>query len=142
MGIAAILRDKGHAVVTIAAHHSVRDVVSELVVRRIGALPVTEGESLVGLVSERDVIRALAAEGAAALDRPVREVMTTPIVTIGLHDSVTTAMALMTDRRIRHLPVVEGGRLVGIVSIGDLVKRRIEEVEQEALALRDYIAQA
>lgn len=140
MAIAAILRDKGGDVAAVGLTEPIREVVSELVVRRIGALLVTDGSEIVGLVSERDVIRALAAEGAAALDRPARDVMTSPVLTISPHDSVNAAMELMTDRRVRHLPVVEDGRLVGLVSIGDLVKRRIEEVEQEALALKDYIA--
>lgn len=139
MGIAAILREKGSDVATIGADASLADVVAELVVRRIGALLVLDGAEIVGLVSERDVIRVLAADGADALRRAAREAMTSPVVTISPHESVTAAMELMTDRRIRHLPVVEDGRLVGIVSIGDLVKRRIAEVEQEALALKDYI---
>lgn len=140
MEIAAILRDKGHGVAAIAADASLADVVAELVVRRIGALLVLERDEIVGLVSERDVVRVLAAEGAHALNRSARDAMTSPVVTISPHDSVTSAMELMTGRRIRHLPVVEDGRLVGIVSIGDLVKRRIEEIEREALALKDYIA--
>ena len=140
MGISSILREKGGEVATIPVTNPVRDVVAELVVRRIGALLVVDGNAIVGLVSERDIVRALAADGAAALDRPARDVMTSPVVTITPHDSVNMAMELMTGRRIRHLPVVEDGRLVGLVSIGDLVKRRIEEVEQEALALKDYIA--
>lgn len=140
MGIASILREKGSDVAVIGAGASLAEVVAELVVRRIGALLVIDRDEIVGLVSERDVIRVLAAEGAAALERRARDAMTTPVITISPHDSVTAAMELMTDRRIRHLPVVEDGRLVGVVSIGDLVKRRIAEVEQEALALKDYIA--
>jgi CBS domain-containing protein len=140
MGIAAILREKGGAVASVPAAATLEEIVSELVVRRIGALLVVEGDAIVGLVSERDVVRVLAAERADALKRTAREVMTAPVVTIDPHVSVNAAMELMTDRRIRHLPVVEEGRLQGIVSIGDLVKRRIEEVEQEALALKDYIA--
>jgi CBS domain-containing protein len=139
MGIAAILREKGSEVAVIAAGASLADVVAELVVRRIGALLVLERDEIVGLVSERDVIRVLAADGRDALARTARDAMTSPVITISPHESVTAAMELMTGRRIRHLPVVEDGRLVGIVSIGDLVKRRIEEVEQEALALKDYI---
>lgn len=140
MGIAAILREKGSEVAVIAADATLADVVAELVVRRIGALLVLDRGEIVGLVSERDVIRVLAADGRDALARLARDAMTSPVITISPHESVTAAMELMTGRRIRHLPVVEDGRLVGIVSIGDLVKRRIEEVEQEALALKDYIA--
>jgi CBS domain-containing protein len=140
MSVRKILAQKGGDVATVAADARVVDVVAELVVRRIGALLVVEGDEIVGLVSERDVVRALAAEREDALVRPVRAIMTAPVVTISPHQSVNAAMELMTDRRIRHLPVVEEGRLVGLVSIGDLVKQRIAEVEQEALALKDYIA--
>jgi CBS domain-containing protein len=127
-------------VATIPAGAALGEVVAELVVRRIGALLVVSGEEIVGLVSERDVVRALAAERGEALHRTAREIMTSPVITIAPQESVNAAMELMTDRRIRHLPVVEEGRLVGLVSIGDLVKQRIAEVEQEALALKDYIA--
>lgn len=142
MIIASILADKGTEVATISADRPLVDLVSELALRRIGALVVEEDGRIVGLASERDVIRALAADGADALARPVRDVMTAPVVTIAPCDSVTAAMALMTDRRIRHLPVVEDGRLSGLVSIGDLVKRRIEEIEHEAEALKHYISAA
>jgi CBS domain-containing protein len=142
MTIAAILAEKGHEVATIAADCLIADLVAELVVRRIGALLVVDGDEIVGLASERDVIRALAADGDSTLSRPVRDVMTAAVVTISPGDSVTVAMALMTDRRIRHLPVVDEGRLVGMVSIGDLVKRRIAQAEQEAEALKHYISAA
>jgi CBS domain-containing protein len=95
---------------------------------------------VIGVVSERDVIRGLCGQGTEVLERCAREIMTSPVVTIAPTDSVADAMELMTGRRVRHLPVVDGGALVGLVSIGDLVKRRIEEAEQEALALKDYIA--
>jgi len=142
MFIASILADKGHEVATIGADCLVSELVSELSVRRIGALVVVDGDMIVGLASERDVIRALAADAAESLLRPVRDIMTSPVVTISPGDSVPSAMALMTDRRIRHLPVVEDGQLVGLVSIGDLVKRRIEEIEHEAEALKHYISAA
>jgi len=118
---------------------SVSSMVSELTTRRIGALLVMAGDQVMGVVSERDIVRALASHGGAALDLSARDVMTSPVVSIAPADSVARAMALMTDRRIRHLPVLDSGRLVGLVSIGDLVKRRIEEIEQEAEALKDYI---
>jgi CBS domain-containing protein len=116
--------------------------VAVLVERRIGAVLVVEDGRPVGIVSERDIIRCLATHGGNVLGLGAREVMTAPVITIRLQDSLSDAMELMTDRRIRHLPVVESGQLVGIVSIGDLVKRRIEQAEQEALALKDYIATA
>lgn len=140
MGIAAILADKGSDVVRVGLEASVAAMVAELTTRRIGALLVMAGDEVVGVVSERDIVRALAAHGGAALDLSARDVMTSPVVSIAPGDSVARAMALMTDRRIRHLPVLDSGRLVGLVSIGDLVKRRIEEIEQEAEALKDYIA--
>lgn len=140
MTIGTILAAKGHAVVTVSPETPVREVVGELHTRRIGAVLVMDGAAVAGVVSERDVIRGLCASGPGVLERPARDIMTSPVVTIAPADSVTDAMELMTDRRVRHLPVVDGGRLVGLVSIGDLVKRRIEEAEQEALALKDYIA--
>lgn len=140
MGIAAILASKGHEVVTVAPETAVNEIVGTLITRRIGAVIVTEGAQVVGVVSERDVIRGLCGQGPSVLERSAREIMTSPVVTIAPTDSVADAMELMTGRRVRHLPVVDGGTLVGLVSIGDLVKRRIEEAEQEALALKDYIA--
>lgn len=139
MGIAAILNDKGSEVVTVAPETSVAAMVAELTTRRIGALLVMEGDRVVGVVSERDIVRALAGHRGEALALSARDVMTSPVISISPSDSVARAMALMTDRRIRHLPVMDSGKLVGLVSIGDLVKRRIEEIEQEAEALKDYI---
>lgn len=139
MGIAAILNDKGNAVATVAPETSVAAMVAELTTRRIGALLVMEGDRVVGVVSERDIVRALAGHRGEALALSARDVMTSPVISISPSDSVARAMALMTDRRIRHLPVMDSGKLVGLVSIGDLVKRRIEEIEQEAEALKDYI---
>lgn len=141
MTIAAILGRKGAEVSTITADTSVRAAIAILAERRIGAVPVVKGEGVAGVFSERDVIQGLAG-GGELLQRPVSEVMTTPAVTVSPHDSVLGALSLMTQRRIRHLPVVESGRLVGIVSIGDLVKFRIDHIEAEAAAMRDYIQQA
>jgi CBS domain-containing protein len=140
MGIAAILTAKGHDVATVPPAASVADIVAELTTRRIGAVLVVEGEQVLGVVSERDVVRGLASHRTDVLALEARAVMTAPAITISPGDSVAAAMAVMTDRRVRHLPVVESGRLVGLVSIGDLVKRRIDEAEQEALMLKDYIA--
>lgn len=142
MAISSILRGKGQEVVSLGPDSTVADVVALLVQRRIGALLVIEQNEPVGIVSERDIVRCLCAHGASALQLRVREVMTAPLITISPDDSIPSAMELMTDRRIRHLPVLDSGRLVGLVSIGDLVKRRIEEAEQEAVTLKDYIATA
>lgn len=145
MTIAAILSGKGPDVVTVAADATVAAVVSVLVERRIGAVPVLDGGTIVGIVSERDIVRALGEAGAGGPALPGRlaaEIMTAPVITIRPGDSVVGALALMTDRRIRHLPVVDRDRLVGMVSIGDLVKRRIAEAEREATELKEYIATA
>ena len=142
MGIAFILRDKGHVVASVAPDALVEDIVGELTTRRIGAVLVIEGDSVVGVVSERDVVRGLAGHQGEVLKLRARDIMTSPVITISPSDTVAGAMELMTGRRIRHLPVVESGRLVGLVSIGDLVRARIEEAEREALALKDYIATA
>jgi CBS domain-containing protein len=129
-------------VVTCDVSALVSEAAAILAERRIGALPVFDGGSLVGMFSERDVIYRLHQFGPAILDKAVHEVMTTPPVTVEPHTPVMTALAMMTRRRIRHLPVVDGGRMVGMVSIGDLVKYRIEKVESEAAAMRDYIQMA
>lgn len=142
MTIAAILAGKGHEVVSIDSGVKVADAISLLAERRIGAMPVMDGDKVAGIFSERDVIYCLDAEGAAALDRTVGEVMTAPALTVEPGQSVLGALTLMTKRRFRHLPVVEGGRLVGVVSIGDLVKHRIDKIEEEAAAMRDYIQSA
>lgn len=139
MTIAAILGGKGHEVVSIDGDRSVADAVALLASRRIGAVPVMDGTRVAGVFSERDVIYCLEREGAVALDRRVREVMTSPAITVAPDDSVLGALSLMTQRRIRHLPVLEGGRCIGIVSIGDLVKYRIDRIESEAEAMRAYI---
>jgi CBS domain-containing protein len=142
MTIAAILRGKGDAVISIGPDASVADAVALLAEKGIGALPVMAADEVVGIFSERDVIHALAAGGAAALDRTVGDVMTSPVESIGPRDPAIGALSLMTQRRIRHLPVVEAGRVVGFVSIGDLVKYRIDRIEADAAALRDYIQSA
>ena len=142
MTIAAILSSKGSEVATIGAENRVRDAVASLGERRIGALPVVEGDSIVGIMSERDVIYCLRDHGAEVLDWPVSRVMTSPAITAEPGTPVLSALALMTERRIRHLPVAEGGRLIGIVSIGDLVKFRMDRIEAEAEAMRSYIQSA
>ncbi|HEX7655860.1 MAG TPA: CBS domain-containing protein [Sphingomonas sp.] len=142
MTIAAILNSKGHEVVSVTAGQRVAEAVALLAERRIGAVPVMDGDTVTGVFSERDVIYCLATHGAAALDRTVGEAMTAPAVTVAPGDAVLSALSLMTRRRLRHLPVVDGGRMTGLVSIGDLVKYRIERIEADARAMRDYIQQA
>ena len=139
MSIKAILANQAGPVHVAHAGESVSTVVNRLTEKRIGAVPVVEGDRVVGIFSERDVIHSLTSHGTAALDRLVSDVMTAPVVTIDEATGVMEALALMTRRRIRHLPVVERDALVGIVSIGDLVKYRIEAIEAEAAAMRDYI---
>lgn len=118
----------------------VREAVAMLASKRIGALPVLEDGSVVGIFSERDVIYRLADEGAACLDKSVGEVMTSPPVTVEPTTRIDDALALMTRRRFRHFPVIENGQLVDFISIGDMVKIKMDEIEQEAAALRTYIA--
>ena len=142
MTIAAILSSKGGEVATIGAEDRVSTAVDVLGERRIGALPVVEGDRIVGIMSERDVIYCLRDHGAEVLDWPVSRVMTSPAITAEPPTPVLSALALMTERRIRHLPVVDGGRLIGIVSIGDLVKFRMDRIEAEAEAMRSYIQSA
>lgn len=142
MTIAAILEGKGREVISIGADSTVRDAVALLAERKIGALPVLDRGQVAGVMSERDVIYCLARDGAAVLDRPVREVMTAPAITIEPRVSALAALSQMTRRRIRHLPVVEGGNLLGFVSIGDLVAFRISRIEEEAEAMRAYIQSA
>ena len=139
MTIAAILGGKGHEVVSIAADRTVAEAVKLLTERRIGAVPVLDGDTIAGIFSERDVIHCLEQFGAAALDRTVSQVMTAPAISVEPEENVLAALALMTRRRIRHLPVVDRGRVVGFVSIGDLVKYRIDRIESEADAMRAYI---
>jgi CBS domain-containing protein len=142
MSIAAVLRSKGSEVETIAADARVFDAVHRLGEKRIGALPVVEQGRIVGIMSERDVIYCLRDQGAEVLDWPVSRVMSSPAITADSSMDVLTALALMTQRRIRHLPIVEGGEIRGLVSIGDLVKHRMERIEAEAEAMRAYIQSA
>ena len=142
MTIAAILGRKGDTVYSTECDTPVRDAVAMLAERRIGALPVLKADRVVGIMSERDVIYCLQSDGAAVLDWPVERVMTSPAVTVDPDFSVMAALSLMTQRRMRHLPVVQGERLIGLVSIGDLVKYRIDKIEAEAEAMRDYIQSA
>ncbi|MCF8709535.1 CBS domain-containing protein [Rhizorhapis sp. SPR117] len=139
MTIAAILQNKGSDVVQVKSGDSMRSAVALLAERRIGCLPVVDGDEVVGIFSERDVVQQVASHGVEILDAPVSQVMTSPALTVTPTMSVLTALSLMTQRRLRHLPVIETGKMVGFVSIGDLVKYRIDRIESEASALRDYI---
>ncbi len=142
MTIKAILQSKGDAVTTIDPTATVSEAIALLSEMRIGALPVVEHGSVRGVFSERDVIYSIARQGALALGTKVGDVMTAPALTVSPETQVLSALSLMTKRRIRHLPVVEGGNLIGLVSIGDLVKYRIDSIEAEAMAMRDYIQTA
>jgi CBS domain-containing protein len=142
MSVKAILQTKGASVLSITSDASVAEAVTMLAKHRIGALPVINDGAVLGIFSERDVVYGLAKEGAAALERPVSEVMTTPAMTVDSDCAVLGALSLMSRRRIRHLPVVDAEGLVGFISIGDLVKYRIEKIESEAEAMRSYIQSA
>lgn len=139
MTIALVIANKGASIVSVDAAQSVREVVALLADRRIGAVPVLRDGVVAGIFSERDVVYGLERDGEALLSMPVGQVMTTPAITIDPGESVLVALSMMTRRRIRHLPVIDGDRLIGFVSIGDLVKYRIDGIEREAEALREYI---
>lgn len=141
MHVETILQSKGSAVHTVTADARISEAVGLLNTHRIGAVVVVDAQGAVaGILSERDIVRHLLEDPARLLDRPVRDCMTPKVVTITRTTAIDDLMNTMTAHRIRHVPVVERGRLVGIVSIGDVVKRKIEDTEQEALALREYIA--
>lgn len=143
MTVKAILSRKGTAVVTIAPAASLADAIKLLSSHRIGAVIVADPEGrVIGVLSERDIVRALADRGAAALDLRVEQVMTRRVVTTVETDTVGEIMERMTAGKFRHIPVVEDDRLVGVVSIGDVVKYRLEEIERETNAMRDYILTA
>jgi len=139
MRIADVLRSKGNAVATITPETSVSGLLNELALHNIGAMVVVSTDGLVGIVSERDVVRKLHECGADLLKRPVSEIMTKFVATCTPDDTVDHLSALMTNKRVRHIPVLDNNRLVGIVSIGDIVKVRMEELEREQRALQDYI---
>ena len=142
MTIASVLEDKGREVATITAGEALSDAVRILGEKRIGALPVVEDGRIVGIISERDLIYCLRDHGAEVLDWPVSKVMSAPAITVDPTTDVLAALAMMTQRRIRHLPVVDRHEIAGIVSIGDLVKYRMERIEAEADAMRTYIQSA
>ena len=142
MTVSVILSSKGSDVATIAGDAPLSQAVDELGSRKIGALLVMDGGEVSGIISERDIIYRLREDGAQVLDWAVSRAMSSPAITVTPDTAVLSALALMTQQRIRHLPVVENGRLRGIVSIGDLVKHRIDRIESEAEAMRSYIQSA
>ncbi|HLI23130.1 MAG TPA: CBS domain-containing protein [Stellaceae bacterium] len=143
MHVESILRNKGRKVTTIASEARIATAVAMLRRHAIGALVVSrDGAAVEGILSERDIVIALADHGAAALDLTVRDLMSREVITCRRDDAIADLAALMTERRIRHLPVVDRGTLAGIVSIGDVVKHRIDEVEGEASSMREFIASA
>ena len=143
MTIARITAQRSSAeIISCEATMQVRDVIRLLATKRIGAVPILENGSVVGIFSERDVIYRLSDEGEVCLNRPVSEVMTAPAITIEETTTIDDALSLMTRRRIRHLPVLQNGALKAFISIGDLVKTKMDEVAHEAEAMRSYIQTA
>jgi CBS domain-containing protein len=143
MTVKAILSRKGTEVVTADPNVSVAEATRLLAARRIGAVVATGADRrIVGILSERDIVRALGEKGPAALDLPVAEIMTRKVITCTASDTISNIMERMTAGKFRHVPVVEQDRLAGIISIGDVVKWRVEEMERESAALRDYIRTA
>ncbi|MFG1641555.1 CBS domain-containing protein [Amycolatopsis sp. NPDC049252] len=142
MRIADLLRKKGTAVATVTPETTVSTLLAGLAEKNVGAMVVIAPDgSIAGIVSERDVVRRLNDHGPALLDGPVSEIMTTLVASCGPEDSVDQLSVLMTERRIRHVPVLEDGRLAGIISIGDVVKNRMEELEKSQEQLEAYISQ-
>jgi CBS domain-containing protein len=143
MNVEAILRNKGSTVATVRPDATIGEVAALLRRKAIGALVVSsDGSAVDGILSERDIVHALADRGAALLELKVEELMTRRVVTCSPRDSVGDLMAKMTERRIRHIPVLRDGALAGIISIGDVVKFRLDEMEYEASSLRSFIAGA
>lgn len=141
MNVATILKSKGRDVATAGADVSLLEITRKLAEHKVGAIVIVDDAQMVsGIISERDIVRAISSHGADALTKPTSEFMTRGVVTCSEADTVADLMERMTDGRFRHLPVVDGERLTGIVSIGDVVKERINEAESEAEAMRSYIA--
>ncbi|MEL6380556.1 MAG: CBS domain-containing protein [Pseudomonadota bacterium] len=141
MKVEAILKEKGHTVINVSETASLGDAAQLLSEKNIGAVLVTQNrQQPAGILSERDIVRHLATDGDRAMAKPVAECMTRALKTCTPQDSVDDIMGLMTRHRIRHMPVMEAGAVVGMISIGDVVKRKINEAEQEAEALKAYIA--
>jgi CBS domain-containing protein len=141
MRIADVLRGKGTTVATVPPWTTVTELVGELAKHNVGAMVVLTPEGVAGIVSERDVVRKLAERGVELMSRPVTEIMTTTVATCTPNDTVENLSVLMTERRVRHVPVLVDGKLAGIVSIGDVVKSRITQLEDDHEALEKYITQ-
>jgi CBS domain-containing protein len=140
MKVREILKGKGSRVVTVAPHSSIHDLARRLRLEGIGAAVVSQdGQRVDGIVSEREIVRSLAEHGTRLLDKPVSDIMLAGVVTCKAEDSVKEVMRRMTLHRARHLPVIENGKLTGIVSIGDVVKSRLDDMELETNVLRDYL---
>ncbi|TBW33086.1 CBS domain-containing protein [Siculibacillus lacustris] len=143
MTVAAILSQKGRQVITMVPKQTLAEVCETLATHRIGAVVLIDGDGrIAGIVSERDIVRALAAEGATALQRPAATYMSAKVVTCTERDTTDQVLQRMTSGRFRHMPVVREDRLIGVISIGDVVARRIELAEREAADMRAYIATA
>lgn len=140
MQVENILQSKGRAVATVTSGSTVAAAAELLTAKKIGAVVVVDDSKVVGILSERDIVRHLGKDWSALATRPVSDIMTKNVVSVSRFATVADLMERMTEKRIRHMPIVENGELVGIVSIGDVVKRKIEETEQEAIALKEYIA--
>lgn len=139
--VSAVLNHKGCDVITTSPHQSVAAVVKVLMANRIGAVPVVDGDgSLLGMISERDIIRGISEHAEAVLDLPAERLMTREVATCAPEDQLVGIMHVMTTQRVRHLPVIENGALCGIISIGDVVKQRLDELEFETGELRRYIS--
>ena len=143
MNVEHILSAKGRQVMTMAPQATLMEAVRTLSEKRIGAVVVGDpANPVLGILSERDIVRAVATNGARALDEPVSRYMTAKVVTCTTRSAINDLMETMTTGKFRHVPIIEEGRLIGIVSIGDVVKYRVAEIETESRALRDYIATA
>jgi len=143
MTVARILADKGRDVLTTQPHRTIKEAAAQLASRGVGAVVVSDAShAVLGILSERDIVRAIGAGSSSVLEEPVSRYMTAKVTTVNENASIDRVMELMTAGRFRHLPVAEDGRLVGIVSIGDVVKRHVNAIESEQRALRDYIATA
>jgi CBS domain-containing protein len=140
MHVAAVLKRKGSDVVTIAADQTITEAVNVLTERRIGALLVMDGNDAVdGIISERDIVGALSRSGADVLTQKVSDLMTTDVRSCSCHDTIAEVMTVMTQERSRHLPVIDDGKVVGMISIGDVVKQRLDDTELEVESLRGYV---
>jgi CBS domain-containing protein len=140
MTVASILKEKPDRLISVQEGSTLSDVAEILTRENIGAVPVLDAKGdMTGIISERDIVRQIAREGAGVLGRTVSSIMTKTVLCCAPEDSVSSTMALMTQRRFRHLPVRSNGRIIGMISIGDVVKRRVEDAEREAESLRDYI---